>query len=98
MTCYQQSLLPLHCLTSESKGRFLVNNTLMFGPVFCLVMAQIQLSLIKKIEIGRPEHSLPPTPLHPFLSHFCFMPPPPFKVDVISVSPPKVIKNTCRIQ
>ena len=26
-------------------------------------MAQIQFSLIKKIKIERPEHSLPPTPL-----------------------------------
>ena len=38
----------LHCLTSESKGIFLVNNMLMFGSAWCLVMAQIQFSLIKK--------------------------------------------------
>ena len=37
-----------HCLTSESKRRFLVSNILMFGSVWCLVMAQIQFSLIKK--------------------------------------------------
>ena len=49
----------LHCLTSESKGRFLVNNIL-FGSAWCLVMAQIQFSLIKKIKIGHPEHSLTP--------------------------------------
>ena len=50
-----------HCLTSESKRRFLVNNILMFGSVWCLVMAQIQFSLIKK-NIGRPEHLLTPRP------------------------------------
>ena len=38
----------LHCLTSESNGRFLVNNMLMFGSTWCLVTAQIQFSLIKK--------------------------------------------------
>ena len=46
----------LHYLTSEPKGRFLVNNTLMFGSwylvmagsAWCLVMAQIQFSLLKK--------------------------------------------------
>ena len=44
-----------HCLTSESKGRFSVNSILMFGLVRCLIMAQIQFSLIKK-RIGRLEH------------------------------------------
>ena len=39
----------LHCLTSESKGRFFVNNILIFDSAWCLVMAQIQFSLIKKI-------------------------------------------------
>ena len=41
---------------------------------------QIQLPLIKKIKIGRPEHSLtppPPTPLRPITSHFCLKPPSP---------------------
>ena len=46
----------LHCLTSESKGRFLVNDILIFGSAWCLVMAEIQFSLIKKTKIGRPEH------------------------------------------
>ena len=36
-----------HCMTSESEGRFLVNNIL-FGLSWSLVMAQIQFSLIKK--------------------------------------------------
>ena len=52
----------LHCLTSESKGRFLVNNILIFGSAKCLVMVQIQFSSIKIIKIGRPEHLLPPPP------------------------------------
>ena len=47
----------LHCLTSDSKGRFLANNILMFGSSWFLVMAQIQFSLIKIIKIRRPEHS-----------------------------------------
>ena len=34
----------------------------MFGWAWCLVMAQIQFSLIKKIRIGRPKHSLIPQP------------------------------------
>ena len=57
-------------------------------------MAQIQFSSIKKIKIGRPEHSLPPTPLCPITSHFCLNPtphpphpPPQKKMDVICVSP-----------
>ena len=37
-------------------------------------MAQIQLSLIKKIMIGRPEHSLIPHPIRPITSHFCLTP------------------------
>ena len=71
----------LHCLTSESQGRFLVNNVLMFGSAWCLVSAQIQFSLIKKIRIGRSGHSLiPHTPASdnirflPYHSH-PFLPP-----------------------
>ena len=80
----------LHCLTSESNGRFLVNNILIFGSLWCLVMAQIHFSLIKKNKkIWRPEHSLTPSPLRPITSHFCLnqppLPPPP-KVGVICVS------------
>ena len=54
----------LHCLTSESKGRFPANNILL---AWCLVIVQIQFFLIK---IGRPEHSLTPHPLHPITYHF----------------------------
>ena len=38
----------LHCLTPGSIGRLLVNNILMFDSTWCLVMAQIQFSLIKR--------------------------------------------------
>ena len=76
----------LHCLTSESKGRFLANNTL----AWCLVMAQIQFSLIKKIKIGRLEHSLTPHP--PTSNNISFLPctllPLTPKVEVICVSLP----------
>ena len=61
----------LRCLTSESKGRFLVNNILMFGLAWCLVMTQIQFSLRKK-KIGRPEHSLIPHP--PTSGNLSFLP------------------------
>ena len=50
----------LHCLTPESIVRFLANNILMFDLAWCLVMAQIQISLIKKNKDGHLEHSLPP--------------------------------------
>ena len=72
-----------HCLKSESKGRFPVNNILMFGSAWCLVMGQIQFSLIKKIKIGRPEHLLHtsdnitflPYPHSPqFVRHMCIAP------------------------
>ena len=48
----------------------------------------------KKIEIGRPEHSLTPAPLIPMRYHICLTasPPPPLKVNVICVSP--LISNT----
>ena len=55
-----------HYLMSESGGRFLVNNILMFGSAR-LVIAQIQFSLMKKIKTGRPEHSLTPPPPPPKL-------------------------------
>ena len=34
----------LHCVTTESKGRFHVNNILMFDTEWCLVMRQIPTS------------------------------------------------------
>ena len=40
-------------------------------------MTQIQFSLIKRIKIGRPEHSLIPHPLRPKTSRFYLPPPPP---------------------
>ena len=74
----------LHCLTPYSKGRFFDNNILMFGSAWCQVMAQIQFSLIKKIKIGHPEHSLAPHSQHRIISHPLF---PSLKVDVVCVSP-----------
>ena len=76
-----------HCLTSESKGRFLVINKLMFGSEWWLVITQIQFSLIQKIKIGSSEHSLIPQYLRLLTSHFCLISPPPLKVDAICVSP-----------
>ena len=49
-------------------------------------MAQIQFSLIKKIKIGRPEHSLTHHPLRPITSNFSLTPLSPLKVDVMCVS------------
>ena len=71
---------------SESKGRFLVNG--MFGSAWCLVMSQIQFSLIKKKrKIGSPEHWLPLTPIRPITSNFCLTIQPPLKMSIIFVSP-----------
>ena len=56
---------------AESKGRFLVNNILL---AWCLVMAQIQFSLIKKIKIGRPEHLLTPSPHSPTSDNISVLP------------------------
>ena len=51
----------LYCLTSELKGRFLVNSILMFGSA-CLVMAQIHFSLIKKWRLDVQNTRYHPTP------------------------------------
>ena len=74
----------LHCLTSESKERFLVNNLLMFGSAWSLFMAQIQFSLIKKDWTSTALANLP-TPLIPITFHFCLNPQAHLKVDVICV-------------
>ena len=67
----------LQCLTPKSIGIFLVNNVLMFETTLCLVIAQIEFSLIKKIKIGRPEHLLPsPLPTSDNIS-FLLQPPSP---------------------
>ena len=44
----------------------------MFGSVWCLLIAQIQFSLIKKKKIGRPEHSQTPHP--PKSDNILFLP------------------------
>ena len=81
----------LHFLTSESDERFLVNNILMFGPAWCLVMAQTQFSLIKKLKTRRPELSLPSTLLCSLTSHFCLTPSTPLPHTPI---PPQSGRNT----
>ena len=52
----------LHYLMSDSKERFLANNILL---AWCLVMPQIQFSVIKNIKIGRPEHLIFASPTPP---------------------------------
>ena len=66
----------LHCLTSEPKGRFLVNNIL-FGLAWCLVMVQIQFSLIKKNKDWTSRDLLTSLPLRPITSYFCLTHHPP---------------------
>ena len=61
----------LHCLASESKGRFLFNNILMFS-----------MRSGNGTNPGRPEQSLTPTLLCPVASHFCLMLPSRLTVDV----------------
>ena len=85
----------LHCLTSESIGKVLVNNTLIFDSAWYLVMAQIQFSLIKKNKnwISRTLVTTPSPPLvtTPFHSHksdnISFLPYPP--------SPPQSGRHIC---
>ena len=66
----------LHCLTSESKGRFLVNNILL---AWSLVIAQAQFFLMKKNKDWTSRtlaNPLPSTPLRPITSYFCLTPHP----------------------
>ena len=65
----------LHCLTSMSKRRFLVDNTLMFGSAWFLVMVQIQFSLIKKDWTFR-THVNPSPPTSSNISFLSYPPPP----------------------
>ena len=76
----------LHYLMSVSKERFL-GNILMFGSVWCLVMAEIQFSLIKKINKDWTSRTLanPPTP-----------PPPPPTSNNISFLPYHLMFNDSR--
>ena len=64
----------LYCLTSELKGRFLANNILMFGSAWCLVMAQIQFSLIKKMDHCTSGTVAHPHPLYRITSHLYLNP------------------------
>ena len=52
------------------------HDILMFGSGWCLVMAQIEFSLTKKIKIGRQEVLLTPIPLCPITSQYFLIPPP----------------------
>ena len=77
-----------HCLTSQSKGRFFVNNVI---------------NVCRRVMSGHGANSIffnkknknwtsrtlatPHLPLRPITSHFCLTPPPiPIKVDVICLS------------
>ena len=46
------------------------------------------ISLIKKIKIGRPKHSLSPHPLRPITFHFCLKPPFPSPPPLPPPPPP----------
>ena len=82
------------CLTSESKGRFLVNNIL-FGSAWCLVTAQIQFSVIKNKDWTSRTLANPHS-LSTITSHFCLntplhLPPPskwtPYVYHFLAVHP-----------
>ena len=73
----------LHCLTSESKGRFLANNILIFGSAWFLVMAQIQYLIF----FNNKKKMLTLTPFRTDNISFLPYPTPPFKVYVICISP-----------
>ena len=81
----------------QSKGTFLVNNILMFGSAWCLVLAQIQFSLIKEIKIWRPEYSLTHPPSY-VQQHLIFvLSPTSLNMDVIYVSTLICMKYFCSI-
>ena len=81
----------LHFLTSEAKGRLLVNNILL---AWCLVMTQIQFSLMIKNKDWASRTLA--NPLLPTFDNILFLPDPRphsphLKVDVICVSPSQSI-------
>ena len=81
----------LHCLTSESKGRFLVSNILIIGSAWCLVMAQIQFSFKKKYWTSKTLANPPPPYVQQHLVLTLQTPPPSplpsLKVNVVCVLP-----------
>ena len=85
----------LHRLASESKGKLLVNNILMFGSAWCLLMAQIQLFFNKKNKDWT-SRTLP-NPPPPTSNNISFLPclplPPTLKVDDICASPLNKLEN-----
>ena len=48
---------------------------------WCMVMTQIQFSLIKRIKIGRPEHSLPSPPTFANISFWPYRSPTPYPLQ-----------------
>ena len=86
-----------HCYSSEWKGTFFVNNIL-FGSVWCVVMAEIQLSVIKKKKdwtsktLGNP---LTPTSHNISVLPYILT---TIKVDVICVSPLIWLQNTLNVR
>ena len=84
-----------HCLTRASMRRFLVNNILMFDSAWCLVVAQIQFSLIKK-RLDVQNSCYTPTPSkHTRLSmsdNISFLPGPPL---LTSQPPPQSERHMC---
>ena len=81
-----------NCLTSESKGRLLINNIVMFCSAWGLVMVQIHFSLVKKINVGRPEHLQSPHPLHLITFHFCITSHPPQSGCHMCITPKTKVK------
>ena len=61
-------------------------------------MEQIQFSLVKNLKIGRPGHSLPPTPLRPMISHFCPIAHPPESGRRVCIPPLLIRLNSLNIR
>ena len=86
------------------KGIFPVNNKLMFGSALYLFMPQFQFSLMKKIKIECPGHSLIPPPPPPDAFRSLIKHPPCFRnpeniscMDLILPSSPYIFQNSCVI-
>ena len=69
----------LHCLMSESKRRFLVNNILIFGSAWFLIISQMQFSLIKKNNWTSRTLANPPPPTSNNILFFVLPPTSPSK-------------------
>ena len=76
----------------------------MFGSALYLFMPQFQFSLMKKIKIERPGHSLTPSPPSPYAFRSLIKHPPCFRnpentscMDLIWPSSPYIFQNSCVI-